>query len=389
MWHTILEKEDNMPFERKRAALVLTQEEKASLITISRTRKESAQRVGRSKIILLYSEGSSVSSIARQLQTNRPKIERCIDKALQLGVAASLQDMPGRGKPPSIPEKDRAWVVSLACQKPTEFGYSYELWTTRLLSKHIRNNCIETGHPSLIHLSRGTVSKILSKSKVRPHKIRYYLERRDPEFETKMEQVLYVYKEVEMLRKSGEDVFSVAILSYDEKPGIQAIENMAPDLAPIPGEQPCIARDHEYVRHGTVSLMAGIDLLNGKIHATVVDRHRSREFIEFLKMVDKQYPQESKIRIVLDNHSAHISKETRAYLSSVPNRFEFIFTPKHGSWLNVIESFFGKMAKTMLRGIRVSSKEELRERIKKYIEEINKEPVVFRWRYKLDSISVT
>jgi transposase len=241
----------------------------------------------------------------------------------------------------------------------------------------------------LLKLSRGTVSKIVSKGKVRPHKIAYYLERRDPEFDEKMAQVLCVYREVQMLREAKDDVSSMtAVLSYDEKPGIQAIENTAPDLAPIPGRNAGWLRDHEYIRHGTVSLMAGIDLLSGKVHGIVVDRHRSREFIQFLKLIDKQYPPTAKIRLVLDNHSAHVSKETRQYLAGIPNRFEFVFTPKHGSWLNLIESFFGKMARSMLRGIRVASKEELKQRIKKYLAEVNEAPVVFRWKYGLESISV-
>lgn len=377
-----------MPFQSKRAKLILTPDEKAELIPMSRSRTESAQKIERAKILLSYADEVSVSAIARQLKTNRPKIERCIDKALQLGAIASLKDLPRAGKPPTISPEARTWVVSLACQKPKDLKYSYELWTTDLLSKHIRKKCLKAGHPSLRNLSRGTVSKILSKSKVRPHKIKYYLERRDPEFEAKMAQVLYIYKEVEILREKGDSSSMTATLSYDEKPGIQAIENKAPDLPPVPGAHPSLARDYEYARHGTVCLMAGIDLLNGNLHAMVEDRHRSREFVQFLKMVDKRYSPELKIRIVLDNHSAHISKETRAYLSSTPNRFEFIFTPKHGSWLNIIESFFAKMAKTMLRGIRVSSKKELKERIKKYINELNKDPILFRWKYKLDSISV-
>ena len=193
-----------------------------------------------------------------------------------------------------------------------------------------------------------------------------------------------------MLREAGEDVSSmVAILSYDEKPGIQAISNTAPDLPPEPGKHPTVSRDYEYVRHGTLSLMAGIDLLNGKVHGQVVDRHRSREFILFLKQLDQVYPSSAKIRIVLDNHSAHTFKETRGYLATVPNRFEFIFTPKHGSWLNLIEMFFSKMTRTMLRGIRVSSKQELRDRIELYLNEVNESPVVFRWKYGLDSISLT
>jgi transposase len=301
----------------------------------------------------------------------------------------SLDDLPGRGKPPTISEDARAWILSLACQKPKDLGYSYEMWTTRLLAAHIQKHCSEAGHLSLARLSRGTISKILTKSKVRPHKISYYLERRDPEFETKMAQVLCVYNEVAMLRETGSNEPSMmAVLSYDEKPGIQAIQNTAPDLPPVPGKHSNWGRDHEYIRHGTVSLLAGIDLLSGKVFGIVEDRHRSREFISFLKMLDAHYPSEARLRLILDNHSAHISKETRSYLATVPNRFEFIFTPKHGSWLNLVESFFGKMAKTMLRGIRVTSKAELKERIEKYLAEVNETPVVFRWKYGVDSVSV-
>ena len=341
-------------------------------------------------MMLAYAQGRTVSAIARELRTNRPKVERCLNKALEVGVRAALDDLPGRGKRPTITPEARAWLTSLACRKPKDLGYSYELWTTRLLAEHARRHAAEAGHPCLARLARGTVSKILSRNQVQPHKIAYYLERRDPEFEAKMAQVLYVYREVALLRESGQGGSGlVAVISYDEKPGIQAIENTAPDLPPSPGRTPTVMRDHEYIRHGTVSLMAGIDLLTGIVHGQVVDRHRSREFIQFLRKLDGAYPAAAKIRLILDNHSAHLSKETRAYLATVPNRFEFIFTPKHGSWLNLIESFFAKMAKTMLRGIRVTGKPELKARIEKYLQEINETPVVFRWKYGLDSLSVS
>src|SRR6267378_4377370 len=98
----------------------------------------------------------------------------------------------------------------------------------------------------------------------------------------------------------------------------------------------------------TVSLLAGIDLITGKVHALVKDRHRSREFIDFLKLVDAAYPTHTAIRLILDNHSAHISKETNAWLAARPGRFEFTFTPKHGSWLNLVEGFFSKFARSVL-----------------------------------------
>ena len=231
-------------------------------------------------------------------------------------------------------------------------------------------------------------TKILRANVVQPQKIRYYLEQRDPEFESKMKQVLHVYKQIEVWHKLGAPSELIAVLSYDEKPGMQAIENTAPDLPPVPGQHAALGRDHEYIRHGTRCLLAGIDLWSGEVLGLVRERHRSAEFIEFLRLADAHYPASARIRMVLDNHSAHLSRETRAYLATIPNRFEFIFTPTHGSWLKLIESFFGKMAKTLLRGIRVKSKEELKTRIEMYLREVNEEPVVFRWKYKLETLSV-
>jgi transposase len=378
-----------LPFVSRRAQLRLSESEAEMLSTLAQSRSEAAGRVQRAAILLRYRAGETISEIARSIGTNRPRVERCVGKALQLGVTQALADLPRRGRHPAVTAEARAWLVSLACQKPKDLGYAQELWTTRLLAQYVRKHCEAAGHASLARLGRGTVSKILTAHQVHPHKIQYYLERRDPEFETRMVQVLHVYKQVEIWREKGAPPPDlVAVLSYDEKPGIQAIANTAPDLPPVPGRHSLVGRDHEYVRHGTLSLLAGIDLLSGEVLGLVRKRHRSAEFIEFLKMADTHYPAGARIRIVLDNHSAHISKETRAFLGTVPNRFEFTFTPKHGSWLNLIESFFGKMARTLLRGIRVTSAEDLKARIELYLKEVNETPVVFRWKYKLETLSV-
>ena len=177
----------------------------------------------------------------------------------------------------------------------------------------------------------------------------------------------------------------MAIISYDEKPGIQAIENTAPDLPPKPGEHEGFARDHEYKRHGTLSLLAGIDLLTGKVRARVEERHRSQEFVNFLKLLDAAYPAETAIKLIQDNHSAHVSKETRAWLEAQPEgRFSLVFTPKHGSWLNLVEGFFSKLARSVLRHIRVASKQELKDRVLAAIDAVNRDPVVHTWTYKLN-----
>ena len=227
---------------------------------------------------------------------------------------------------------------------------------------------------------------------IKPFKIRYYCERRDPEFEEKMHDVLLVYKQVEMQFDDQGNLLPfegqvVHTLSYDEKPGIQAIATTSPDLRPSE-ENGFVLRDYEYKRLGTLSLLAAIDLLTGEAIPLVSETHKSSDFITMLKMLDKKYPKEDTIRLILDNHTAHTSREVQNFLAKMPEeRFKFVFTPKHGSWLNMIESFFSKMTKQMLRGIRVNSKEELEQRIYKYFDEINAEPVIYHWKYKMDEIS--
>jgi transposase len=245
---------------------------------------------------------------------------------------------------------------------------------------------VEAGHPALSNVSHTKVWTILDGQEIKPHRIRYYLEKRDEDFQSKMDDVLIVYKQVEIEMRSDERS-GIVTVSYDEKPGIQALANTAPDLPPTK-EHGFVGRDYEYKRLGTVTLLAGMDLITGEIIGLVRDRHRSAEFVEFLEELDKRYADARRIRVILDNHSAHISKETRAYLERHPGRFDFVFTPKHGSWLNLIESFFGKFARVCLKGIRVKSKEELIERIYRYIDEVNAVPVVYHWKYRMDEVVV-
>jgi transposase len=358
------------------------------LEAIARSRTEWACRVQRARILLAYRANPSTYAVGEAIGVTHQTVQRCLDRAVRFGVMAALDDSPRPGKEPTITDSARAWVVSLACQKPKDLGYPHELWTTRLLARHVRETAETAGHPCLRRLAQGTVCKILDRHDVQPHKVRYYLERRDEAFEQKMADVLCVYREVAVLRASEAVQPNVAIISYDEKPGIQAISSTAPDLPPQPGFHAGWARDHEYKRHGTLSLLAGIDLLTGKVHACVENRHRSREFVGFLKMLDAAYPTETAIKLILDNHSAHISKETKAWLAAQPEgRFIFVFTPKHGSWLNLVEGFFSKMARSVLRRIRVASKNELKARILAYLDDLNREPVIHTWTYKIDTVA--
>jgi len=366
-----------------RAALMLSDEHRTKLTKLSSSRTASVREVERAKVLLRYASGVSISDIQRQVGVSRPSIYKCIDKALASGVEAGLKDAFHSPKEPEIMDDAKAWVVSFACTKPKDHGLASELWTLSALARYVASHAVAAGFPRLAKATKTTIWRILNEHDIKPHRIRYYLERRDPEFDRKMREVLMVYQDVSLFPVGSTDearptpIYSVSV---DEKPGIQAIGLTAPDLPPVPGKEVSISRDYEYVRHGTLSILAALDLHSGEIIANVEPRHRSCEFIDLLKRLDAHYPAEAIIRVVLDNHSAHISKETMAYLATRPGRFEYIHTPKHGSWLNLVECAFSKMARTFLRHIRVASKDELKERILKGIAEINESPVPFRWK---------
>jgi transposase len=375
--------EEVMPRKSARPMLKVDEAQRDTLLKLSQSRTAPLREVERASILLKYLEGKNISTIEKELNVTRPTIYKCIDKALAIGVETALKDKYHSPRDPVITEEAKAWVINLACTKPKDHGYAAELWTLAHLAKHTRSNASAAGHVCLSQAGKATIHRILKSHPVHPHKLRYYLERRDEEFEEKMRNLLVVYREVNLQNANAsphENDTKMVTLSVDEKPGIQAIKNVAPDLPPKPGRFPHMTRDHEYKRLGTVSLLASLDLQDGHVIAQVHDRHRSREFISLLKQIDRHYPETWTIRLILDNHSAHISKETMNYLATRPNRFVYVHTPKHGSWLNLIETFFSKISRTFLRHIRVDSKAELKQRILKGIAEINAEPVVHRWK---------
>lgn len=380
---------------RKAKVLQLSSEDRDYLEQQTRARTIQAQTVNRARILLLKADGLSVADIADKVGLNRKSVMLCIEKYVAGGVENALFDAPGRGRNPEISDEEKAWIINIACQKPTAFGYSAETWTYARLTSHINTTAEAAGYTRLSTIHKSTVRNILDDAEIKPYRIRYYCENRDPEFESKMHNIQLVYKQLSFqFDEEGhfipweDDEEVVHVLSYDEKPGIQAIATTAEDLLPDDSHS-TISRDYEYKRLGTLSLLAGIDLQTGEAIPLVSETHTSKDYIEFLRILDAKYPAGDKIRLVLDNLAVHTSEETRKYLATVPGRFEFVFTPKHGSWLNMVEGFFSKMTKQMLRGIRVKSKQELADRIYRYFEEVNAEPVVFHWKYKLDDIDIS
>ena len=373
----------------KAKPLTLSAEERSQLETITRTRTLQAQVVSRARILLLKADGNSVDSIAEKVDLNRNSVLLCLKKFKAGGIENAIFDAPGRGRNPEITDEEKSWIINIACQKPVDLGYAAETWTYSKLTKHINDTAESAGYIRLSTITKTSIKNILDAAEIKPFRIQYYCENRDPDFESKMHQVLLVYKQIELLFDENGELYipageqDVHTVSYDEKPGIQAIATSSPDLKPNK-ENGTIKRDYEYKRLGTVSLLAAIDLLTGEAIPLVRNTHNSDDFIDFLKILDERYAAGDTIQIILDNHSVHTSKKVKQFLSTMPGRFVFVFTPKHGSWLNMIEGFFGKMTRQMLKGIRVSSKQELVNRIYQYFDEVNEIPMVYHWKYRMD-----
>jgi len=209
-----------MPFVSQKAALTLSEEEKDQLTTYATSRTRPKAVVERAHMLLGYATGETISALARRLHITRPRIERCVDKALQFGPLTALHDLPRRGRPRQITPEARTWLVAVACQKPKDVGYAAEQWTLAALAQYLRTHCHQEGHPSLTGIRKGTVSKLLAHHGLAPHAIRSSLVSSDPALTEKMAQVLCCCKEVDLYRSGEKNNSMVAVLSYDEKPGI-------------------------------------------------------------------------------------------------------------------------------------------------------------------------
>ena len=366
--------------------VVLSNEERAELQRISAARTESASHIQRAKILLMVEDGRTNSQIKEACGASPEVINKTLDRYRTFGAMAALDDLARPGRPAEISDEDKAWIIDLACQSPKSLGYGPEKWTYSALTKHIKAHCEEEGHPALSKIAPSKVWSVLDDDDIKPHRIRCYLTRRDENFEEKMRDILILYKKIAIEIETDQHDGTITV-SYDEKPGMQAISNVDEGLPPRRGAG-FVARDYEYKRKGTVSLLAGLNLVDGHVTHIIRDSHSSQDFIEFLEKMMSEYPEAERFRIVLDNHSVHRSKKTMEFVKGCGKEMEFIFTPKHGSWLNLIESFFGKLSRCCLSGMRVKDREELERRIDLFIRSVNEDPVVYHWTYKMDEIEV-
>ena len=369
--------------------LELAEGDREELEGIARTRTEMARRVDRARMLLAKAGGESAASMAARLGVDPNTVKLCVRRYRDGGLGAALADAPGRGRPRSIGDGDRAWVVDVARARPADLGHAAETWTREALARHVRGHAGEAGHPALPGASKATVHRILDAAEPRPDRVTYYCERRDPDFGRKMHEVLVVYQQLSFrfdedgnLLPWEEEGPEARVVSADEKPGIQALSPTGEDPGPTPGVRGgAVTRDHEYRRRGTPALLAGIDLQNGTVEGVVRERHRSRESVGLPGALDAKYPEGHVIRLVPGDHPVRRPGETRAWLEGHPGRFEMVPAPTHGSWPDVIEGFFGKMSRQMLRGIRVESLDEPGERIEPCLREADARPVPHRWTW--------
>ena len=251
--------------------LKLTTDEKNSLECLLRCPTTEARKYIRAKILLLKSDSYTNEAIADKLDITVPTVRLCLQKYFAGGIDNALNDCKGKGRKQEISDDDITWVVNKACQKPLDYGFSAEFWYPASFTRFIQSIAVKEGHPRLEHVSEFSLRKILANAKIRPFKVTYYCEKRDPDFDSKMHNVLVIYKQVSLqFDKDGNllpfEGTPVHTLSYDEKPGIQAIGSTTPDLPPISNTEKgsSYMRDYEYIRYGTISLLAAIDLLTGE-----------------------------------------------------------------------------------------------------------------------------
>lgn len=260
----------------------LTAEEKDFLHSLTRQRTIQARVVDRAKILLYKAERMSNGNIADRLDVNINTVKLCLNKYKDGGIQRALFDDLRTGKRIEITDDAVAWIIDIACQRPSDLGYAQELWNLKNLHKHIQEHAQEAGFPRLMTVTKSMVQKILKLSDIKPFKLKYYCEKRDPDFEAKMHDVLVVYKQVAMQFDEERNIIIpeegpiIHTLSCDEKPGIQAVATTGDDLRPTK-DNGCVHRDYEYKRLGTLSLLAGIDLLTGQAIPVVSETHKSSE----------------------------------------------------------------------------------------------------------------
>lgn len=338
---------------RKGNPIVLTDEQRTELLSITRSQKIEHRYHVRAQIVLMLADGKSYDEVQEKLSLSRSIVAKWKRRFSEAGVQG-LKDKPGRGKPPIYTVADEARVLELATSKPPK-GYSN--WSQARIAKELG-------------MSQSTVQRILSRQDLKPHKVEYWCGKStDPEFEAKMLEVVGLYLDPPE---------NALVLSVDEKTQIQALDRTQPEL-PLRSGNPR-RQTATYKRNGTVSLIAALAVHDGEITAKTIDKNNADNFLAFLKHIHRKYPRKQ-LHIIVDNLAVHKHQMVKEWVAS-KRRVTMHFTPTYSSWLNQIEIWFNILTKDVLKGAVWTSKKQLVDQMMEYIKHYNLERAKpFRWTY--------
>lgn len=340
----------------KATSIVLSETERTKLEKCIRSGTTEYRMVLRSKVVLLANKGVETKKIARRLHISQKLVCKWRKRFAKYGIEG-LTDAKRPGRPCIYTPEDRLKVIDVSCRKPETVSH----WTVRDLTQEINKR-------SKKKMSHMTIQRILKSTDLKPHQYEMWCNSQDPDFETKQIDIIGLYLNPPE---------NAIVLCVDEKTGMQALGRKYHSPM-IPGHPEKF--DHQYVRHGTKSLIAAFLVHQGIILGKCYDRHRHKEFINFLDQIEKEFPK-GELHIIVDNLSVHKHDKVDKWLKKRNGRIKFHFTPTHASWLNQIELWFNILSRKVLKRGIFNSREELVETVMKFIEQYNKKAKPFKWTY--------
>lgn len=349
----------------KASKIELSESERTQLEALVRSRTLQAQAVQRSRIMLLKADGLSIDHIAEMVGLNRKSVMLCLKKFKDGGIENAIYDAPGRGRNVEIKDDEKDWIISIATKKPNKLGNLAKTWSYTQLTAYINKHAESAGYTRLSTVSRSSIKNILDEAGIKPFRMKYAGDKKTSVFDGKVQNILLVCKQAE-LRIDKEQGAQIFLADYRDKKAAKAVGNSS--------------TDKRYISKGMLYLLVGIVLPTGEMLPMLSERSRNADFTDFLRFIDGKYPESDRIRLILDNHSARASSNARSFLETKPSRFEFVFTPQYGSWLNTVESLFSKMLSQMTGCMSVETLNELKEQFYSSFEEANKGPATSRWK---------
>ena len=333
------------------SCVILTPDDRGRLASIIADRNRSQKHVQRARIILHSDERLPVQEVARRAGVSRPAVWRWQQRFAEEGVEGLLRD---KTRPPGkapLPPETVAQVLALTCSEPPG---EVTHWTGRAVAR-------------IVGISLRAVQRIWEAHRLQPHRVRTFKRSNDPAFAEKVEDIVGLYMSPPT---------HAVVLSIDEKSQIQALSRTRPGTLVRPGRPATMT--HDYERHGTTTLFAALNVLDGTVLGRCMQRHRHQEFIRFLNTVEASVPAGKLVHVILDNDAPHKHPKVRAWLARHP-RWVFHFTPTSASWINAVEGFFSALTRRRLRRGDFTSIVDLQAAIGRYIAEHNSRPRPFVW----------